>query len=230
MCFFGRKHNYLENIGFNNSRNNKVILQVAFIINTRENPTPNTSIRLTPQPPWPPKPASPQPPLLTPLILVPPPAVSHHQCPHPHRQQYGQLLICCSFQRHQYSTISAEADTIQATPGSVRSGRLVNARERENLFHFGVPRLTPVVGISRCSVNVWWRQKTWINQHVTIVSLNFQLWLPALRAVQIDGVNLAMIWRHHFFSLKSVSGAFVACTKCHLSCYGLDRAPGPRSL
>ena len=50
------KHNYSENIGFNNSRNNKVILQVkTYIINTRKTPTPNTSIRLTPQPPWPPK-------------------------------------------------------------------------------------------------------------------------------------------------------------------------------
>lgn len=110
------KHNYSENIGFNNSRNNKVILQVkTYIINTRKTPTPNTSIRLTPQPPWPPKPASPQPPpLLTPLILIPPAAASYHQYPHPHRQQW-----CYWFARFQkapgwYHISRGWRNTIQA--------------------------------------------------------------------------------------------------------------------
>ena len=99
------KHNYLENIGFNNSRNNKVILQVqTYIINTRKTPTPNTSIRLTPQPPWPPKPASLlPPPLVTPLILVPPPVIV----------DTTDLLAS---KWHQAGPVSAEADETPPMP------------------------------------------------------------------------------------------------------------------
>lgn len=87
------------------------------------------------------------------------------------------------------------------------------------------------LGISRCSLNVQWRKKTWLKQHVLTISVaEFQAMTSALQAVQIDGVNLWWCGDTIFFSLKSASGACVACIKCHLSCYGLRRAPGLWSL